>query len=134
VKTSYTHKPKKKKKKKKKKTLVKFINADVRLTPSKKNSTKKSPKKIAGTVLAQIGAGIQNAWFVYLGGLVATLFYAVCEERLFRPLWDVGHWPRGRDTADGALNVPYVAIAPVFAAVLIGALAVIEHYVPWKSD
>ena len=83
-----------------------------------------------GTVLAQIGAGYRDAWLTLAGGLLGALVYSYLDPVL-APM--VAGGP-GRLTFNVLFGLPFATAALGFAAILVGLLAALEAWRPWRSE
>lgn len=86
-----------------------------------------------GTVFAQIGAGVPNAWFTLLGGFIGVLLFGIIHKVLRGVLPDFERCGEKR-SVDGMLGWTYMRAAGVFAAALAAVVLLLELLVPWKDD
>jgi len=84
-----------------------------------------------GTVMAQVGAGYKDAWFVLVGGILGATTFAYLHADI-APAFLAGG--PGAVTLDRWLGLPFWALALIVAAVLAGALAALERWRPWRRD
>ena len=83
-----------------------------------------------GTSLAQVGAGYKDALFVVAGGVAGAIFYGYNDAVITAFFAEKGN-KLGFDTL---LGIPFWAGALALAAVLVGALVVLERLAPWRGE
>jgi hypothetical protein len=84
-----------------------------------------------GTVMAQIGVGYRDAWFVLLGGVLGAMTFGYTHDRVSAAFFAEGP---GEIRVDTLLGVPFWAAALVFAGLLAAGLAALERWRPWRRD
>lgn len=83
-----------------------------------------------GTILAQIGAGYRDAIVTLFGGLAGALAFAYFQPSIMAAL-PAG---AGKIVFTDLLGIPYWVGALTWAAVLIGVLAALERWRPWREE
>ena len=81
-------------------------------------------------IMAQIGAGYRDAWFVVLGGLAGLAAYLTLEL-LLRPLPADGPGPL---TLAGLSGTPFPALAVAVGVGLFACVIALERLRPWRLD
>ncbi|MFP4168204.1 MAG: YeeE/YedE thiosulfate transporter family protein [Desulfonatronovibrionaceae bacterium] len=82
-----------------------------------------------GTVMAQIGAGYRDAWFVLIGAVFGAMGYGYMQ-----PVLNSVNTSMGKVSLAHALGAPFWVIALVAAAVIAFLLAVLEKRKPWREE
>jgi uncharacterized membrane protein YedE/YeeE len=83
-----------------------------------------------GTVLAQLGAGYRDAWFVVLGGIAGALTYGYWSAPIETVLPGAGE----KLSFDKLLGLPFWMVASVLAALLVVVLVGLERWRPWRTE
>ncbi|WP_404382399.1 YeeE/YedE thiosulfate transporter family protein [Caenispirillum salinarum] len=83
-----------------------------------------------GTVLAQIGAGYKDSWFILAGAIFGAMAYGYAEPAL-GPALSGGP---GKLTIAEMTGLPYWALALILAVVIAGGLVFLERWRPWRDD
>jgi uncharacterized membrane protein YedE/YeeE len=81
-------------------------------------------------IMAQIGAGYRDAWFVVLGGIGGVAAFSMLEP-LLRPLLTGG---RGALTLVDLSATPFPALAVAIAVALFACIMALERLRPWRLD
>lgn len=93
-------------------------------------------------VLAQLGAGVPNSSFVFLGGLVGVYLFGALESSVSRAL-PLPAQPPSRcqsmliwsaDKVRPAVERNYQLLAASMAVGLAVFVAFVDYLVPWKSE
>lgn len=83
-----------------------------------------------GTVLAQIGAGYKDAWFVVLGGLAGAFTYGLVYPALKPVFFAEGP---GKLTLMDVSGMPYEILAAALIVVCVALLFALEKFQPWRD-
>lgn len=82
-----------------------------------------------GTVMAQIGAGYKDAWFVLIGAAFGAIAYGYMQ-----PLLSSLNTSMGKFTLAEVLGIPFWLAALIAAAIIIVFLIILEKNRPWKEE
>mmetsp|Transcript_4908 Transcript_4908/g.12547 ORF Transcript_4908/g.12547 Transcript_4908/m.12547 type:complete len:362 (-) Transcript_4908:184-1269(-) len=83
-----------------------------------------------GMVIVQLGCGVPNAGYTFLGGLLGAATYGAFEPTFRKAL----HGPMKERKLEKMVGTSYTSLAIGFAALLVGVVGLIEYLVPWTSD
>eukprot|EP01090_Pellita_catalonica_P013545 TRINITY_DN324_c0_g1_i1.p1 TRINITY_DN324_c0_g1~~TRINITY_DN324_c0_g1_i1.p1 ORF type:complete len:374 (-),score=51.47 TRINITY_DN324_c0_g1_i1:79-1200(-) len=85
-----------------------------------------------GTVAVQLGAGVLQAPFVVIGGIIAGGFFAKFVDS-FRPL--IAASPVKTKSVEGIFaNQKYEAVALPLVGMLVTVVVALEYFFPWKQE
>ncbi|XP_022099425.1 uncharacterized protein LOC110983978 [Acanthaster planci] len=85
-----------------------------------------------GAVLVQIGAGVSNAGYTFLGCILGAILYGLTEQT-------VAHWTRPKNAAqkiriDEIVGIPFWKVALPLGVAMAASVYLLEVVVPWTSD
>ncbi len=83
-----------------------------------------------GTVLAQIGAGYRDAFFIVLGGLAGALTYGYLDVPISAFFAEQGE----KVGFDQLLGLPFWMTALGLAVVLVAVVWMLETWRPWRHE
>ena len=84
-----------------------------------------------GTVLLQIGAGIQNGLVIFSGCLVGSLLLGIASTIFSKTKFRTS---KPSKVVDHALEIPYVVVASSVSLLIIALALKLNDYSPWQEN